>query len=262
MSRAWRLRAVDLFCVAAAALLLPSTPWGHPSAVGFALLLVAIGFSNAALIHVTIARQRVSFTLTEGLLAGAYLMAPGSWIIIPAVVGLIPLLVINKSSALKIQHNVAQYIVATSLASYVVYALHNTIPACIVGMTAWWVASQIMSAIPLSIMSGERFRKMVFEYAALQAVHAGGTMSIGLLAAWLAVNAPFGLPSSSRAAVARSRIFRSCGWDLRPGTPSRRPMPDRVCTGLAASAMRSNGDGSVGMRRVGSWRAASVYLTT
>ena len=96
MSRAWRLRAVDLFCVAAAALLLPSTPWGHPSAVGFALLLVAIGFSNAALIHVTIARQRVSFTLTEGLLAGAYLMAPGSWIIIPAVVGLIPLLVINK----------------------------------------------------------------------------------------------------------------------------------------------------------------------
>src|SRR5690348_9249207 len=193
LSRALHLRAVDLLCVAAACLLLPSTPWGHPSVVGFVLLTIAIGFSNTALIHVTVARQRVSFTLTEGLLAGAYLMSPGSWIIVPAVVGLVPMLVINKSSVLKIQHNVAQYIVATAVASFVVTALGATIPACIVGMAAWWVASQVMSAIPLSIVGGESFRKMLFEDAALQSVHAGGTTSIGLLAAWLLVHAPFGL---------------------------------------------------------------------
>jgi hypothetical protein len=193
LSRALHLRAVDLLCVAAACLLLPSTPWGHPSVVGFVLLTIAIGFSNTALIHVTVARQRVSFTLTEGLLAGAYLMSPGSWIIVPAVVGLVPMLVINKSSVLKIQHNVAQYIVATAVASFVVTALGATIPACIVGMAAWWVASQVMSAIPLSIVGGESFRKMLFEDAALQSVHAGGTTSIGLLAAWLTINAPFGL---------------------------------------------------------------------
>ncbi len=193
MSRALRLRLVDLACVAAACLLLPSTPWGDPGVLGIVLLTVAIGFSNTALIHVTVARQRVSFTLTEGLIAGAYLMAPGSWIILPAVVGLVPMLVINKSSVLKIQHNVAQYIVATSVASFVVAALHGTIPACVVGMAAWWVASQIMSAIPLSIMGGESLRKMLFEDAALQAVHATGTTSIGLLAAWLTINAPFGL---------------------------------------------------------------------
>jgi len=182
-SRAWRLRAVDLLCVAAAALLLPSTPWGHPSVVGFALLVVAIGFSNTALIHVTVARQRVSFTLTEGLIAGAYLMSPGSWIIVPAVVGLIPMLVINKSSALKVQHNVAQYIVATAVASYVVNALNNTIPACIVGMAAWWVASQIMSAIPLSIMSGEGFAKMIcdqFDVLYKEGAKSGRVMAIAL----------------------------------------------------------------------------------
>lgn len=193
MSRALQLRVVDLACVAAAALLLPLTPWGHPSLFGFAVLTIAVGFSNTALIHVTVARQRVSFTLTEGLLAGAYLLAPGSWIIIPAVVGLIPMLVINRSSLLKIQHNVAQYVVATAVGSFVVAALGSSVTACVIGMAAWWTAAQIMSAIPLSIMGGESFRAMLFEDGALQAVHAAGTTSIGLLASWLLIHAPAGL---------------------------------------------------------------------
>ncbi|MDQ1485761.1 MAG: hypothetical protein QOJ62_1454 [Actinomycetota bacterium] len=193
MSRPNRLRIADIGAVCATALLLPLTPWGHPGFFGLALLTIVVGVSNTALIHVTIARQRVSFTLTEGFVAGAYLMAPGAWIIVATVVGLIPMLVINKSSLLKIQHNVAQYIVATTLATFVVVHLHGSIPACVVGMAMWWIANQVMSAVPLSIMGGESFRKMLYEDASLQIVHAAGTTSMGLLASWLLIHAPFGL---------------------------------------------------------------------
>jgi hypothetical protein len=188
-----RLRITDGLAVAAVALLLPLTPWGHPGFFGLALLTIVVGISNTALIHVTVARQRVSFTLTEGFVAGAYLMAPGAWIIVATVVGLIPMLYINKSSLLKIQHNVAQYIVATTLATFVVVQLHASIPGCVVGMAMWWLANQVMSAVPLSIMGGESFRKMLLEDTSLQVVHAAATTSVGLLAAWLLINAPFGL---------------------------------------------------------------------
>jgi hypothetical protein len=193
MSAAWRLRAVAAIAVAAAVLLGSQTPWGHPSIVGIVFLTIAVGVSNIALINVTVARQRMTFSLTEGLVAGAYLMAPGAWPIVATLVGLVPMFVVNRASLLKIQFNISQYAISTSVASYVVYAMHGSIPACVVAMATWWLTNQIMSAFPLSIVAGENFRRMVIEDAPLQVVHAAGTTSIGLLAAWLLINAPFGL---------------------------------------------------------------------
>jgi hypothetical protein len=60
-------------------------------------------------------------------------------------------------------------------------------------MATWWLTNQVMSAVPLSIVGGESFHRMVIEDAPLQVVHAAGTTSIGLLAAWLMIHAPFGL---------------------------------------------------------------------
>jgi len=193
MNPAWRLRCIALLALAAALVLGSQTPWGHPDVAGIVLLTIAVGVSNIALVNVTVARQRMTFSLTEGLVAGAYLMAPGAWPIVATLIGLIPMFVVNRASLLKIQFNIAQYAISTSVASYVVFSMHGSIPACVVAMATWWMTNQIMSAVPLSIMAGENFRRAVFEDASLQVVHAAGTTSIGLLAAWLIVNAPFGL---------------------------------------------------------------------
>jgi len=193
MSHARRLRCVAALAIAASVAMAFETPWGHPSIAGVVLLTIGVGISNIALINVTVARQRMTFSLAEGLVAAAYLTAPGAWPIVATLLGLIPLFVVRHFSALKMQFNVAQYAIATSLASAVVVALHGSIPACIIAMAAWWMANQVMSAVPLSIIAGESFFKMVVEDAPLQIVHAAGTTSIGLLAAWLAIHAPFGL---------------------------------------------------------------------
>jgi hypothetical protein len=193
VSPAWRLRAVAVAAVAAVVPLLAATPWGHPTAIGIPLLVIAVSFANAALISVAVARQRVHFTLTEGVIAGAYLMAPGSWTVIAICLGLVPMLIHNRSSLLKVQYNLSQYFVANTVAAFIAVRMHGTVPACIVAMAIWWTINQILSAFPLAIMGGESLWRMIFEDAPLQVVHAAGTTSIGLLAAWLVLHAPFGL---------------------------------------------------------------------
>ncbi len=193
MSPTWRLRAVAFAAAAASVPLLANTAWGHPGPFAIPLLVIAVAVANLTRISITVARQRVTFTMTEGVLAGAFLMAPGSWIVIATCLGLVPVLFRQHWSAVKIQYNMSQYLVASTVAAYAVMHLHGTIPAVVVGMAIWWIADQVMSGVPLSLIGGESLRAMIFEDAALYAVHAAGTASVGLLAAWLMVHAPLGL---------------------------------------------------------------------
>ena len=193
MRPATQLRVIAGLVVASSGLLAYLTPWGSPGWIGIPLLAIAVLAAESAPINVTVARQRVTFTLTEGVVGAAFLLAAGTWTILAVLLGLVPTLIATRQSALKFQYALAQYFIGTATAAFVVTHLGDGVPAAVVGMAVWWVVNQVVSAIPLSIMSGERFVSMVFEDAPLHGVHAAGTTSIGLLAAWLAINAPFGL---------------------------------------------------------------------
>jgi hypothetical protein len=188
-----RLRLVSLALLGGAVALAAYVPWGSPGWIGLPLLAIAVAVCETALISVTVARQRVTFSLTDGVVAAAFLLMPGWWSAVAVVAGLVPTLLVTHKSALKIQFNIIQYFVATMIAALVVVKLGGGVGAALVGMGVWWFGNQVLSAIPLSIMSGERFVQMIFEDAALHSVHAAATTSIGLLGAWLAVHAPFGL---------------------------------------------------------------------
>lgn len=197
MNPSLRLRLTALVAVAAAGALCWVMPWGDPAWYALPLLAIAIAVSESVIINVTVARQQVTFGLSDGVVGAALLLAPGSWTVAAIVLGLLPVLVLDRQSALKIQYNLAQYFLATALAASVVAAIGGStgghVPAVVVGMIVWWGANQFLSAVPLSIMGREPLWPMVFEDAQPHAIHAAGTTSIGLLAAWLAVNAPFGL---------------------------------------------------------------------
>jgi hypothetical protein len=188
-----RLRAIALLLVAGSTVAVVKAGWGSGGWLGLPLLAIAVAISESALINVTVARQRVTFSLTEGVVGAAFLLAPGGWIVVAVVVGLVPSLIITKQSALKFQYNLAQYFVATAMAAVVVVHLKSGVSAAVVAMAVWWAANQVLSAVPLSIMGGEKLLAMIVEDAPLHGVHAAGTTSIGLLAAWLLVHAPFGL---------------------------------------------------------------------
>jgi hypothetical protein len=197
VSLANRLRVISVVLLGGAAALAANLPWGHPGWFGLPILAVAVGVCETALINVTVARQRVTFSLTDGVVAAAFLLAPGWWSVVAVVAGLLPVLLITRKSALKVQYNITQYFVSTMVAALVVVRLdggvNGGVGAALVGMAVWWFCNQVLSAIPLSIMGGERFVPMIFEDAALHSVHAAATTSIGVLGAWLAVHAPFGL---------------------------------------------------------------------
>ena len=193
VSPANRLRLLSIVFLGGAVALADRLPWGSPGWVGLPILAIAVAVCETALISVTVARQRVTFSLTDGVVAAAFLLAPGWWSVVAVVAGLLPTLIVTRKSALKIQYNLTQYFVATMVAAMVVVRLHGGVGAALVGMVVWWFCNQVLSAIPLSIMGGERFVPMIFEDAGLHSVHAAATTSIGLLGAWLAVHAPFGL---------------------------------------------------------------------
>ena len=193
MSPGTRLRCISVALLGGAAVLAAHLPWGSPGWVGLPMLAIAVAICETALINVTVARQRVTFSLTDGVVAAAFLLAPGWWSVVAVVAGLLPTLLITRKSALKVQYNLTQYFVATMMGALVVVHLGGGVGAAVIGMVVWWFCNQVLSAIPLSIMGGERFLPMIFEDAGLHSVHAAATTSIGLLGAWLAVHAPFGL---------------------------------------------------------------------
>jgi hypothetical protein len=197
VSLANRLRVISVVLLGGTAALAANLPWGHPGWFGLPILAIAVGVCETALINVTVARQRVTFSLTDGVVAAAFLLAPGWWSVVAVLGGLLPVLLITRKSALKVQYNITQYFVSTTVAALVVVRLdggvHGGVGPALVGMAVWWFCNQVLSAIPLSIMGGERFVSMIFEDAGLQSVHAAATTSIGVLGAWLAVHAPFGL---------------------------------------------------------------------
>ena len=77
MSLANRLRVISVVLLGGAAALAANLPWGHPGWFGLPILAIAVGVCETALINVTVARQRVTFSLTDGVVAAAFLLAPG-----------------------------------------------------------------------------------------------------------------------------------------------------------------------------------------
>lgn len=193
MSPTWRLRLVAVLAIGASLPLAAATHWGHPALWALPLLITLVAAANILRISITVARIRVTFTMTEGVLAGAFLLAPGWWIVPATCLGLFPALLRQRSSPLKVFYNLAQYFLTGTLAAYTAVHLHGGVVACAAAMAIWWMTDQVMSAIPLSIMGRQSLRAMIFEDAGVYAVHAAGTTSVGLLASWLMVHAPFGL---------------------------------------------------------------------
>ena len=174
MSPANRLRCISVALLGGAVVLAAHLPWGSPGWFGLPMLAIAVAICETALINVTVARQRVTFSLTDGVVAAAFLLAPGWWSVVAVVAGLLPTLLITRKSALKVQYNLTQYFVATMMGALVVVHLGGGVGAALIGMVVWWFCNQVLSAIPLSIMGGERFVPMIFEDAGLHSVHAAG----------------------------------------------------------------------------------------
>ena len=167
--------------------------WGSPAWWALPLLAAGVALSEVAVVHLQFGRQRWTFSLTEGALGAAWALSTGAWSVVAVALGVAVAQVIRRQPRIKLQFNVVTFAVASALGSLVAGALGGATPGAIAGMAVFFVLNHGLVGVAVALTSRRRLLPLLATSAPLSAVHTAGNSSIGLLAAYLTVQAPLGL---------------------------------------------------------------------
>lgn len=167
--------------------------WGHSAVWALPALAVAVALSELAVVNLSFGRQRWTFSCTEGAIGAALVLSFGGWVIVASALGVLIALLIQRTPRLKMVFNVAQFGAAAAAAASLSAFLGGGLLGATAGMGLFWIVNFTMVGGAISAMSGKRLRGLLYAGAPLGALHSSGNTSIGLLAGWLALNAPLGL---------------------------------------------------------------------
>jgi hypothetical protein len=193
MSPQLKVRLIGGLAAASAVVLSISTGWDTPGWYAVPMLVIAVIATEVAVVHLSFGRQRWTFSLTEAAIAIAFVHSPHAWAVLAVVLGVTVAQLIRRVEPLKMQFNVAQFAAATALGAGFADVVGGGIWGAIGGMGVFWLANNLLIACAVSIMTGQKLLALLWASAPLAAVNSVGTSGLGVLAAWLAVNAPFGL---------------------------------------------------------------------
>jgi hypothetical protein len=179
--------AVSAVC---AVVLGASTGWGTPPWWAFPLMVLAIAVAERASVRLVVGRQAFVFALHEAFVAVGLVLAPGAWIAVAYVlaVGLVQF----RADWEKLRFNLAMIAVSASACVFVADALGGSLPAACVGLLTFYLLNHVLVSVPVALTTHQPYRR-VLALSALSIIHFAGTASLGLLGAWLALNAPAGL---------------------------------------------------------------------
>jgi len=190
-ARLVRLVAVASMLVALGVCVL--TGWGDVPLWSVPALAAVVTASEVAVVHLQFGRQRWTFSLTEGAIGAALVLATGAWTVLAVALGVAVAQSIRNQPRLKREFNVAQFVAATALGQGLAGALGGGIYGACAGLAVFWAVNYGLIAVAVSVTSRRPLRLLVLSSAPLSALHAAGNSSIGLLAAYLATEAPLGL---------------------------------------------------------------------
>jgi hypothetical protein len=188
-----RVRIIGGIAAATAVVVAACCDWDVPSWYAVPLLIAAVVVAEVAVVHLSFGRQRWTFSLTEAAIAFAFVHSPHAWAIVSVVVAVTIAQLIRRQEPLKLQFNIAQFAAATALGAGFADLVGGGIWGAIGGMAVFWLVNNLLIAGAVSIMTGQKLVALLWASAPLAAVNSVGTSGIGVLAAWLAVNAPVGL---------------------------------------------------------------------
>jgi hypothetical protein len=193
VSGAKRIRLIAVLACAATVVVGYFNGWDSPGWYAAPVLAAAVAGAELAVVHLSFGRQRWTFSLTEAAIAIAFVHSPHAWTVPAVAAGVLFAQLVRRQESLKLQFNVAQFIAATSLGAGFAELVGGGIPGAIGGMGVFWLVNNLLIASAMAIMTDQRFRTLIWASAPLASIHSVGTSGIGILAAWLAVNAPLGL---------------------------------------------------------------------
>ncbi len=125
------------------------------------------------------------------------MLSTGAWSVAAVVVGVLVAQRVRRQPPLKLVFNGAQFALAAAAGSLVAQslggAIPGAIPGAIVGMGAFFVLNHSVVGAAVALTSDRPLLPLLAASAPMSFVHTVGNCSIGLLAAYLLLNAPLGL---------------------------------------------------------------------
>lgn len=152
-------------------------------------------------IHLTLAKETISFSVVELLMTVALLRIDGGAFVMAVGVGMAGGQLIRRRPALKATFNTAMYAVGAAGASATFQLLttngaggpHNWY-AAIGGMAIFYLLNESVLALILGAVEGRRFTQILAEGATIQGAMWAGNVTFGLLIHRLATTEPIAIP--------------------------------------------------------------------
>lgn len=167
------------------------TPWGGPHLWEIPVLIALVAIAELGSVQLVINRDRYNFALTDALVAMGFVLAPGWWLAVAIPLGL--LVTFRRLPKLKLFFNLSNHLFSITLGVLCMTAVGTGIGAASVGLVVYAVTNYSLVTLAIAVSSGEAFHRVLVKTAYLGILHNAGNLSMGLLAGWLATNAPIGL---------------------------------------------------------------------
>lgn len=167
--------------------------WGEVPLWVAPLLVGVVTAAELGTRQLQVGQQRWTFSATEGAVGAALVVGAGAWIVLSVGIGVACAQTLRRQPRRKREYDLASALLATGLAQGLVGTLGGGVAVACVGMVAFWAVRHLLAAFAVAHTSHRPFRSLVVSGAARSATQAAGNASVGLLAAFLAVEAPWGL---------------------------------------------------------------------
>lgn len=187
------IRFVGIVAAVTALALLPWLGWGEVPWWAVPALAAGVAVSETAVVYLQFGRQRWQFSLTEGLIGVAWVASTGAWSVVAVCVGVTIAQGLRKQPRLKVGFNVATFGIGVALGSLLAEVAGGGIYGAAMGMVAFWLLNHGLVGFAVATTSGRPVSALLLSSAPMSLVHTAGNSSIGLLAAFLAMDAPLGL---------------------------------------------------------------------
>jgi hypothetical protein len=188
-----KVRAISGGATAVAIAGLIYAGWGSAPLWALPVLAAAVAASELAAVELSFGRQRWSFSCAEGAIGAALVASTGGWAIIAVFFGVLMAELVQQVPRIKAVFNVAQFAAATALGVTMSHYLGGGLMGATAGMGIFWLTNSAMVGGAVSATTGKPYWSLLWQSMPLSALHSSGNTSVGLLAAWLAFNAPLGL---------------------------------------------------------------------
>lgn len=236
-------RVIVCFGALAAAALLIRVPemgtWGWQDLVAVVGLGLGAALSEQFTVAVSHRTEVENFSVTDAVWVPALLLAPPSVLTVSVLFGTLAGHAFRRWAWYKVAFNAGQFVVAITAAELVFRLFEPafdrsmsfslmTWVACTVAMSFYFLANELSVALIISRVEGISLRKVVLLPGGLNLLHAGGNLTVGMLAALVWDSGPVGLPLLIAPVVLSFFAYR--GWLQNKREEEQRQEGERMRT--------------------------------